>query len=127
MPSRCARYGVETRSQPATSAPHACARSAYALIPAPPIPASQRRLPVGGCDLPDGASRARDDDVGRRKRRAEIVDEREQAIVGARDASAQLVVIALAAQMQHCGSLFPPGVHRRLVQGARSLAAAEYE
>src|SRR6266536_984788 len=50
MPSRCERYGVSTRSQPATSAPQACARSAYALIPAPPIPAIQRRLPARGCE-----------------------------------------------------------------------------
>src|SRR3954470_13127473 len=49
--SRCARYGVSWRSQPATSAPHACASSAYALMPAPPIPAIQRRLPASGCEL----------------------------------------------------------------------------
>src|SRR5690242_3576703 len=51
IPSRCARYGVSTRSQPATSAPHACASSAYALMPAPPMPAIQRRLPASGCEL----------------------------------------------------------------------------
>src|SRR5690242_5807403 len=51
IPSRCARYGVSTRSQPATSAPHACATSAYALMPAPPMPAIQMRLPVSGCEL----------------------------------------------------------------------------
>src|SRR4029079_10861597 len=51
IPSRCARYGVATRSHPATSAPHACATSAYALMPAPPMPAIQRRLPVSGCEL----------------------------------------------------------------------------
>src|SRR3954463_10893839 len=49
--SRCARYGVSLRSHPATSAPHACASSAYALMPAPPIPAIQMRLPVSGCEL----------------------------------------------------------------------------
>src|SRR6185437_8011499 len=49
--SRCARYGVSTRSQPATSAPHARARSAYALMPAPPMPAIQKCLPVSGGEL----------------------------------------------------------------------------
>src|SRR5262249_49494696 len=50
MPERWARYGVSTRSQPRTSAPQACASSAYALIPAPPMPAIQMRLPASGCE-----------------------------------------------------------------------------
>src|SRR5213593_132240 len=50
IPARWARYGVATRSQPATSAPHACATSAYALMPAPPMPAIQKRLPASGCE-----------------------------------------------------------------------------
>src|SRR5205085_9599929 len=39
------RYGVATRSQPPTSAPHACASCAYADSPAPPIPTNQMRRP----------------------------------------------------------------------------------
>ena len=39
-----------------------------------------RRLSRGG-DLPDGSARARHDEVGCRERRAEIVDERQQAVV----------------------------------------------
>src|SRR4051794_12094195 len=49
--SRCARYGVSLRSHPETSAPQACASSAYALMPAPPIPVIQMRLPVSGGEL----------------------------------------------------------------------------
>jgi hypothetical protein len=42
------RYGVLTRSQPATSAPQARVTTASALIPAPPIPANQSFLPASG-------------------------------------------------------------------------------
>src|SRR5262249_44280966 len=48
-PSRDARYGVSTRSQPPTSAPHARASCAYADRPAPPIPTNQSLLPASGC------------------------------------------------------------------------------
>src|SRR5206468_5981151 len=47
-PSRWARYGVETRSQPPTSAPQARASCAYAESPAPPIPTNQMRRPASG-------------------------------------------------------------------------------
>ena len=42
------RYGVSTRSQPPTSAPHARASCAYADSPAPPIPTNQIRRPSSG-------------------------------------------------------------------------------
>src|SRR6266571_324707 len=48
IPWSCSRYGVCTRSQPRTSAPHARASSAYALMPAPPIPAIQNLRPSRG-------------------------------------------------------------------------------
>src|SRR5712691_10046500 len=48
IPWSCSRYGVCTRSQPRTSAPQARASSAYALIPAPPIPAIQNLRPSRG-------------------------------------------------------------------------------
>ena len=48
IPSSCSRYGVRTRSQPRTSAPHARASKAYALMPAPPIPAIQNLRPSRG-------------------------------------------------------------------------------
>ena len=49
-PRRLSRstYEERARSEPPTSAPHACATSASALIPAPPIPTNQRRLPSSG-------------------------------------------------------------------------------
>ena len=45
-PPSASRYGVATRSQPPTSAPHARASCAYADRPAPPMPTNQSRRPL---------------------------------------------------------------------------------
>src|ERR1700756_759735 len=88
MPCRCARYGVSARSQPATSAPHACASSAYALMPAPPTPAIQMRLPASGCEGDElirdplggvglgGGEHRRAHLLEARRRREQMLDER---------------------------------------------------
>src|SRR4030095_16646998 len=48
-PATRSTYEERPRSEPPTSAPHSFATSASALIPAPPIPTNQRRLPASGC------------------------------------------------------------------------------
>ena len=81
----------------------------------------------GRGELPDGAARARDDEVGRAERGAELVRERDQLVVVAPDATAEPLEVALAAQMQHGR----PGLAERLddlvVQARRALAPAEDE
>ena len=59
----------------------------------------ERRL-AGGGDLPDRAAGPRDDEIGRGERRAELVREVEQPVLGPRRARGKLGVVALAGQMQ---------------------------
>ena len=67
------------------------------------------------------------DDVGGAVRDADLVDERQQEVVGARDAALQLGVVALAAEVEDGGPGVGPGVERDLVQQARAEGAAEDE
>src|SRR5439155_3859072 len=48
IPASWSMYGVRVRSQPRTSAPQARASTAYALMPAPPMPAIQSLRPSRG-------------------------------------------------------------------------------
>src|SRR5262245_52046524 len=68
MPARssASTYEERARSEPPTSAPQAFATSASALIPAPPIPTNQRRLPFSGSEPLTSTSprRQRDELVG---------------------------------------------------------------
>ena len=81
----------------------------------------------GGGELPDRAARARDDEVGRAERRAELVGERHEPVVVAPHATAQRLVVALAAQVQHGGPAAPNASTTSSFRLARALAAAEDE
>src|SRR5438552_387040 len=71
IPASCSRYAVGVRSQPRTSAPQARASNAYALIPAPPMPAIQSLRPSSGEGnelLGDLVRRIRPGKAGHRRR-----------------------------------------------------------
>src|SRR6266566_8673584 len=71
IPESWSRYGVCFRSQPRTSAPQARASNAYALIPAPPMPAIQSLRPSSGEGnelLGDLVRRIRSGKAGHRRR-----------------------------------------------------------
>ena len=103
------------------------ARVLLLVLPRRELAGHEHRRQPGGRELPDRAARPREHDVGRAVRDADLVHERLQDVVGPRDASLQLGVVALAAEVDHGRPVLCPRVEREVVEQARAERAAEDE
>ena len=87
---------------------------------------NEDRRQSGGRELPDRAAGARKRHVGGAVGRADLVREREQAVVGTCNSIAQHRVIPLAAEMKDGGARCPPALGRELVQAESALAPPQH-
>src|SRR4051812_797850 len=76
-------------------------------------------------ELPHGAAGTRQHDVARTERRTELLGECEQAIVRARYARRELLVVARPTEMQNGRAFGAESVERKLVQQRSAERAAE--
>ena len=85
-----------------------------------------RRFARGG-ELPHRPARTREDEVGRAESGAELVGERHELVVRAGDSILQPLELALAREVEDCGTRSAEAFDDDVVQARRSLAPAVHE